>query len=140
MAFSQWGFTIVPVEEMKFRFGSFVDTERRPFLFSKLKEFLAEAGKSKFIVSIVIDGSFSDGSTNANDIDLIIVVAENLDFSIDLSPSDYNLLSKNRVRRRFGFDVLVAPDNSEQYHRYVHFFQQIRFEPGRLKGILRMKL
>jgi len=57
-----------------------------------------------------------------------------------LNPAAYNALSKRRVHRRHGFDVLVACADSEEFWRYVRFFQQIRFEPGRNKGILRLKL
>jgi hypothetical protein len=52
----------------------------------------------------------------------------------------YAVLSKRRVLRQHGFDLLVARDDSEEYVRYVRFFQQIRFEPGRSKDILRLTL
>ena len=62
------------------------------------------------------------------------------DFSMEFQPSEYNVLSKRRVHRRFGFDLLVARADSEEYRRYVEFFQQVRLEPGRKKGILRIWL
>ena len=87
-----------------------------------------------------MDGSFVTSKPNPNDIDLILVVAADHDFGTDLSLAAYNALSKRRVHRRHGFDVLVACDDSEEFWRYVRFCQQIRFEPGRTKGILRLKL
>ena len=89
---------------------------------------------------MIVDGSFVTSKPDPNDIDLILVVAANHDFAVELSPSEYAVLSKRRVHRRYGFHVLVAGDDSEQFWRYVQFFQQIRFEPGRSKGILRLKL
>jgi hypothetical protein len=69
-----------------------------------------------------------------------VLVAPEHDFSANLSPREYNVLSKRRVHRLHGFDLLVAAGGSEQHERYVRFFQQIRFEPRRSKGILRLKL
>ena len=75
-----------------------------------------------------------------NDIDLIVVVAGDYDFGSDISISDYNLLAQNRVRRRFGFDIVVVKDGSEDYRDAIAFFQQVRQRPGLLKGLLRLRL
>ena len=48
--------------------------------------------------------------------------------------SEYNVLSKRQVHRRFGFDLLVARSESEEYRRYLEFFQQVRLEPGAQEG------
>ncbi|MCI0352552.1 MAG: hypothetical protein L0Z53_24295, partial [Acidobacteriales bacterium] len=73
------------------------------------------------------------------DIDLILVVPEDHDFSVDLSMAEYNVVSRRRVHRRYGFNLLVARSNSEEYRRYVSFFQQVRFEPEKKKGLLRIQ-
>jgi hypothetical protein len=52
----------------------------------------------------------------------VLIVSANHDFAADLQPNAYNVLSK-RVNRRFGFDLLVARADSEEYRRYVGFFQ-----------------
>ena len=128
------------LEEIKARFGSFRGSDRRPQLFARLEAFLSEAKAARVVVSVLVDGSFVTARLVPNDIDLILVVAPGHSFAVDLSPGEYAVLSKRRVYRRHGFDVLVACDESEEYWRYVRFFQQIRFEPGRTKGILRLKL
>jgi hypothetical protein len=107
-------------------------------LFVRLEAFLSEAKASRLVVSVVVDGSFVTAKPEPNDIDLILVVAADHSFVADLSPLEYNVLSKRRVHRRYGFDLLVACADSEEYRRYVLFFQQIRFAPGRSKGILRI--
>ena len=43
------------------------------------------------------------------------------------------------MHRRYGFDLLVTRSDSEEYRRYVSFFQQVRFEPEKKKGILRIQ-
>src|SRR5207302_7617066 len=112
-AFDEHGFLPAGVHEsslaeVESRFGAFQGTERRPMLFAKLAAFLAEVRAAKIIASVVVDGSFVTATAAPNDIDMILVVLAGHDFEADLSPSAYNVLSRRRVRRRFGFDLLVA--------------------------------
>ena len=55
-------------------------------------------------------------------------------FRADLLPAQYNLLSQRRVRRRFGFDIVVVKNDSEDLEQIVAFFQQVRQRPGMKKG------
>jgi predicted nucleotidyltransferase len=87
-------------------------------LFAKFEEFLAEARASRVVRAILVNGSFVTAKASPNDIDLIVVVPASHDFSADLPPSAYNVLSKLRVRRRFGFDLLVARESSLEYARW----------------------
>ena len=128
------------LEEIRDRFGSFLGSDHRPRLFEKLEAFLREAKASEMVVAVLVDGSFVTGKACPNDIDLIVVLSRGHDFLADLSPSAYNVLSKRRVQRRFGFDLLVAREGSVEYDRWVEFFQQVRLEPGRVKGILSLYL
>jgi len=128
------------LEKLKAAFGSFQTTERRPQLFDKLVAFLAEAKSARIVLSVLVNGNFVTAKPDPYDIDLILVVAPDHDFAAELSPGEYAVLSKRRVHRRHGFDLLVARADSEEHRRYVSFFQQIRFEPGRTKGILRLRL
>ena len=75
-----------------------------------------------------------------NDIDVVLVVVANYDFSTALPPAVYNLLAQHRVRRRFGFDMVVVKSASENLNQAVAFFQQVKQRPGFKKGILRIKL
>ncbi len=92
------------------------------------------------VEAVVVDGSFVTDKPDPVDIDLVLVMSATHDFSADFQPSEYNVLSKRRVNERYGFDILVARAGSEEYRRYVGFFQQVRLEPGRKKGILRISL
>lgn len=127
-------------DEIKVRFGSFQVSSRRPQLFARLEAYLSEARASQIVSSVVVDGSFVTGKPDPNDIDLILELSEGHDFGADLRPDEYNVVSKLRVHRRFGFDLLVARANSVEYKRWTEFFQQVRLEPGRQKGILRVRL
>jgi len=88
----------------------------------------------------LLNGSFVTAENEPNDIDLVVVVSLDHDFSVEFQPNEYNLLSKREVHRRFGFDLLVGRSESEEYRRYLEFFQQVRLEPERKKGILRIWL
>jgi hypothetical protein len=128
------------IDEAQARFGVFQASDRRPQLWTKLCEFLREAKACGIVEAVLLDGSFVSGKPAPNDIDLILVVPAAHNFSADLTPAEYNVLSKRRVVRRYGFDVLVARAGSEEYRRYAAFFQQVRLEPGGGKGIVRLSL
>jgi hypothetical protein len=126
------------IDEAAQRFGVFQRSGRRPQLWDKFTEFMQEAKSCGLIDAILLNGSFVTAESEPNDIDLVVVVSSHHDFSAEFQPSEYNVLSKRRVHRRFGIDLLVARADSEEYRRYVGFFQQVRLEPGRKKGILRI--
>jgi hypothetical protein len=114
------------LEELKLRFGAFQGSDRPPKLWSKLASFVNDAKASGLVRELVVDGSFVTVKPDPDDIDLILVVPVNHDFSAELKPVEYEVLSKRRVRQKYGFDLLVAAADSEPYHRYIRFFQQIQ--------------
>jgi hypothetical protein len=61
------------------------------------------------------------------------------DFSAELRPFEYNVLSRRQARRVYGFDLLVAPHASAVYMEYVDFFAQVRGEASWRKGLLRLR-
>lgn len=128
------------LEEAAARFGRFQRSDQRPQLWRRFVEFVHEAKACGLVDAIVVDGSFVSATPVPNDIDLILVMSAHYNFSADFQPSAYNVLSKRRVHQRFGFDLLVARTDSEEYRRYEEFYQQVRLEPGRKKGIVRIRL
>ncbi len=107
---------------------------------ARLSEFLTEARLSGIVRAVLVDGSFVTAKPEPGDVDMIVAVAAVHDFDADLSPLAYNVVSKRRVQRRYGFDLLVAREGSIEYDRWVAFFQQVRLEPGTRKGIVRLNL
>ncbi|HUS37155.1 MAG TPA: hypothetical protein VM680_17550 [Verrucomicrobiae bacterium] len=128
------------LEEIKDRFGVFSGSSRRPDLFSRLVAYFAEARAAAIATSIIVDGSFVTARTVPNDIDLVLVLKAGHDLTEDLNPADYNVVSRRRVHRQYGFDLLVAREGSAEHSRWIEFFQQVRLEPGRQKGILNVRL
>ena len=92
------------------------------------------------VEAVLVDGSFVTSKPDPNDIDVVLVVHTHHDFAADLPPSFYNVLAQQRVRRRFGFDIVVVRNGSENLEQAITFFQQVRQRPGAKKGILRIRL
>ena len=128
------------LEEAGARFGAFQASDRRPQLWAKFVEFLHEAKGCGLVEAVLMDGSFVTSKPDPNDIDLVLVVAAHHDFGADLPPSFYNVLAQERVRRRFGFDIVVVRNGSENLEQAITFFQQVRQRPEAKKGILRIRL
>ena len=75
-----------------------------------------------------------------NDIDLVAVLRPGHNLERDLPMSEYTLVSRAMLRRRFGFDVIVAEPESQLYKTYVEFFSRVREDPAARKGLLRVRL
>ena len=125
-------------EELHQRFGLFQQTDRRPKLFAQLQSYIVEAKASGLVRYLCIDGSFVTALPEPNDIDLILVVAPDHDLAVDLSPAQYNVVSRTRVRRLFGFDIVAAREGTSEVEESVSFFQEVRGRPDLRKGILRL--
>ncbi len=90
--------------------------------------------------ALLIDGSFVTAKPRPNDIDILAVLRPGHNFERDLSISEYALVSRTLLRRRFGFDVMVAEQDSLLYMTYVEFFGRVRESPAVRKGLLRLLL
>ena len=70
----------------------------------------------------------------------MVVVFATHDFAADLLPQQYNILAQQRVRRRFGFDIVVVRNGTDNLAQAIEFFRQVRQQPNRKKGLLRITL
>ena len=128
------------VEEIGERFGTFQSTDHRPRLYEKLQAFLQQVRSINLANAVILNGSFVTGKADPNDIDLILVLPSSHDLRADLAPMAYNVLSRRRVSRRYGFDVLVARESTREYTEYTTDFQRVRGQPHLQKGMLRIRL
>ena len=127
-------------DDVKARFGTFQHSDRRPSLWGRLQSLVKEVRAAEFGLWLLIDGSFVTAKTEPNDIDLVLVLPTAFDLRSDLPPAQYNLVSKRRVRERFGFDIITVREKTLEYEEAVAFFQQVRGERSLRKGILRIAL
>ena len=127
------------LEELQSRFGEDTDVACRSLLFSRLHEYVQELRSTERDFVLLIDGSFVTGKARPNDIDLVLILPHDHDFRSELRPFEYNVMSRRRVSKRYAFDLLVARADSLELQEYVEFFQQVRGDPSRRKGILRVR-
>jgi len=90
------------MEELATRFGVFLTSDRRPKLWVRFTQFMREAKACGLVEAVLVDGSFVTARPEPVDLDLVLVVPANHDFSADFQPSEYDVLSKRQVHRRFG--------------------------------------
>ena len=128
------------LDEIRQRFGSVQGSERRPLLFTRFQELIAAMQQSSLFDAALIDGSFVTEKAAPNDIDLIAVLPPDHNFERELSMGQYSLVSRQMLRRRFGFDVILARRGSELYDSYIDFFSQVRGSKHLRKGLLRLRL
>lgn len=126
--------------ELRDRFGRFTGSDRRVRLFGRLEELAIAFRSSQLFHALIIDGSFVTAKPAPNDIDLIAVLRRGHSFERDIPMAQYALVSRALLMKRFGFDVMVAEEDSALYRTYVEFFSRVREEPDLRKGILRVLL
>lgn len=128
------------MDEAEQPFGVFQSSDSRPRLWERFTEFIRQVKECGFVETVIVDGSFVTAKPAPSDIDLVLVLATSHDFSADLPPAHYSLLAQRRVQRRFGFDIIVVKDGSENLEVAIAFFHQVKQRPGVKKGILRIRL
>ena len=126
--------------EVRARFGSFQGIDTRQRHFARLEDLVATMQRSGLFEALLLDGSFVTAKPSPNDIDLVAVLRPGHDFERDLPMSEYALVSRPMLRRRFRFDIIVAERDSQLYKTYVEFFSRVRENPEARKGLLRLTL
>lgn len=126
--------------EVETVFGRFQSSDCRINLTKKLKDYINDLKSSGLGVELIIDGSYVTKVENPGDIDLILVLSEDFDYSSDIRPFEYNLTANRAVKRIYGFDVFTVKKGTDLYNRRIDFFQKVRENPDIRKGLLRIKL
>ncbi len=128
------------LEEISARFGSSQKIDRRYQFGERLKKFLREVKSTHFIQAIIVGGSFVTANPVPNNVELILVMRTGCRFTLPLRSFELNVLSRSRVRKRFGFDTLLAEADQRELAEYTEFLAQVRDHPGRQKGLLLVNL
>lgn len=102
---------------------------------------MKDLATTEFAAFVIINGSFVTEEPRPSDIDLIVVLREGLELDANaLRPFEENVLEYARVRRRYGFDLKLARWESGEYAKALTFFQRVKGDPSRTKGVLRVFL
>ena len=57
---------------------------------------------------------------------------------VDLRPDQYNVVSAKRAKARHNLDVLQAVEGTAELHNLIDFFMQVKGQPNRKKGVVRV--
>lgn len=128
------------LDEARERLGRFQGSDRRIVLFRRLESYVDALRETSMVAWIAVDGSFVSTRPAPGDIDLVIVLRQGLALPSSLRPFEYEALSRRRVGKSYGFDILIAPDGTEALARHLAFFAGTRDNPARSKGLLRIDL
>lgn len=128
------------LQDVRTRFGSFQGKDSRPRLMEKLEAFVDELRAAEIVRAIIVDGSFVTNKESPNDIDLLIVLPAGHDFRADLTPVQYRVVDRRRIRRVYGLDVFAVEEDSSNYAALIRLFHRVRLQPRLVKGILRVGL
>ena len=126
--------------EVRACFGTFQGSDQRSRLFTRLADLVSAMQRCGLFETLLLDGSFVTAKPAPNDIDLVAVLRPGHDFERDLPMSEYALVSRSMLRRRFGFDVIVAERDSHLYKSYIEFFSRVRENPDLRKRLLCLSL
>jgi hypothetical protein len=131
---------IVPSRKSNLGLGGFKRTTDVRSFSQDFQLSLRRRDLRNFARFLLINGSFVTRTATPNDIDMVVVLGANHDLTADLSPAQYNLVSRRRVQNRYGFDIVAVREESVEYQEAVVFFMQVRYAPALRKGMLRLVL
>jgi hypothetical protein len=129
------GLHVATEAEVTFRFGS--GTPRRRRLILRLRRWL-ELSRLTGAHRFLVDGSFVTAKEEPNDIDAVVLLAD--DFQRQISNGlDAALELEEMLLTRRPEEIFAAED-SRDWNDWVEFFSRTREADGRRKGLLEIKL
>lgn len=116
------------MDEVEARFGTFRRTDRRVRLMERLRAYFNEVRLAGIASAVILDGSYVTDCEEPNDIDLILVLRPGVSPAAELRPFQYNVVSKRRVRKQYGFDAFALDEQSRTYQKMMDYFSDVRAE------------
>jgi hypothetical protein len=118
--------TVKEVEDALCKMGA---TDRRYKLGWKLFGYLGALAKSGLNAGVILDGSFVMSVVEQpDDIDGILVLPADWDFTASLPPSKYNLIARRQTRKDYEIELWAVAAGSPDEARWIDFFGQVRIE------------
>lgn len=128
------------IEEVIERFGRFQESDRRPMLARELAAYFTELRSAGIGKYLIVDGSFVTGKPRPDDVDLLLVLRDDVDLNAPVPPFRYNARSKRYVRKHFHFDFFFGYDGDPTSTEYLALFRDVKYQPGLVKGYLKVAL
>ena len=73
-------------DEIQHRFGRTENGASRAFLFGKLMEYRQELAATGLAMGLIVDGSFVTQTADPHDIDLVLILSKDHDFTAEMRP------------------------------------------------------
>lgn len=128
------------LKEVIDRFGRFQTTDRRPQLADSLNRYYQEAQSAAIGKYLIINGSFVSSIDKPGDIDLLLVLKDDVNLTTEVPPFRYNARSRKYIKDNYGLDFYVGFDDDESVESIINLFQEVKYQPGIRKGILKVAL
>ena len=126
------------LDELADRFSGEGFGSPRHKLVLRLRAFLAEVRKTRFVAWVAVDGSFVTAKAQPGDIDLVLVLRSDFDPAFTPSPHEESVLSHRWVARKFEFDSFWAVEGTPLFDKQIAFFQKVKHHADLTKGILKV--
>lgn len=132
-------------DEIAERFGRFQRSDRRMTLTERLRRYLDEAKISGVVKAVIINGSYTTAVDEPDDIDLIAVLRDDFDWSLELKPYQSNAIDRKAIRRNYRFDGFAYKDGESGLANLIAVFATVPEKHSGLtrrshKGMLRVTL
>ncbi len=112
--------------EVEEALGRFQRSDRRLKLVAKLRSYLDALRRANLGASVILDGSFVMSAVDEpDDVDAILILPANWDKDADLSPMQYNLLSRRSTKREYEIEIFPAISGTERERYWLEFFAQV---------------
>jgi hypothetical protein len=128
------------VEELGDRFGRFRCSDRRPILTQKLICYIEELRDADIGKYLIVNGSFVTDIDCPNDIDVLLVLKDDVDLTVDIPPYRRNAGSRQYIQNHFGLDFHHGFEGDASATAMIDHWQEVKNRPGEVKGILRINL
>jgi hypothetical protein len=133
------GFHDTNLEQIEDRLGRFNGSDLRVELFRRFRLFMQEVRFWGNVEEIMIDGSFVTNKQRPSDVDIILVYRADFDLASEVRPQEYNLISRKRAKRIYGFDVIAVTAHSPEREKWLGYFSNDTRTGLQNKGLLRLR-
>lgn len=128
------------IEEISERFGRFQSSDRRPSLNAGLINYITELRSANIGKYLIVNGSFVTTKEKPSDIDVLLVLKDDVDLTGNLPPFRKNAFSRKYINKYHKLDFHFGFDNDPSSTEILDYFLEVKYQPGKNKGILRINL
>jgi predicted nucleotidyltransferase len=128
------------IEEISDRFGRFQTTDKRPTLNGGLVRYISELREAAIGKYLIVNGSYVTSKDSPSDIDVLLVLKDDVDLTNNLPPFRKNAISKKYINKYYKIDFHFGFENDVSAINILNNFLEVKYQPGKKKGILKILL